>query len=126
MGDKRPYVLEDERDWLLAPFKETDLTLHELLDELAERGVVVACDMLWRFLKREGISFKKTMLAREQDVARHRRWWRRLQPQLAPERLVFIDETWAKTNRTRTHGWLRRGEPLKARVLHGNWRTTVR
>jgi transposase len=68
------------------------------------------------------------VLACEQDrpdVARRRRWWRRLQPRLAAERLVFIDETWTKTNMTRTHGWWRRGEPLKARVPHGHWRTTT-
>lgn len=61
MGGKRPYLLEGERDWLLARIREKpDLTLHALLGELAEaRGVVVSCDTLWRFLKREGISFKK-------------------------------------------------------------------
>jgi transposase len=36
---------------------------------------------------------------------------------------VFIDETWAKTNMARTHGWHRRGEPLNAKVPHGHWRT---
>src|SRR5262245_51672427 len=57
MGGKRPYLLAGERVWLLLRLKEKpDLTLHELLDELAQRGVVVACDTLWRFLKREGIS----------------------------------------------------------------------
>lgn len=61
MGGKRPYLLEDERDWLLARIREKpDLTLHALLDELAEeRDVVVSCDTLWRFLRRAGISFKK-------------------------------------------------------------------
>ncbi len=60
MGGKRPYLLAGEREWLLARLrKKPDLTLHELLDELAERGMVVACDTLWRFLKREGVSFKK-------------------------------------------------------------------
>jgi transposase len=60
MGGKRPYLLEDERDWLLTRLaKKSDLTLHALLGELGERGVVVSCDTLWRFLKREGISFKK-------------------------------------------------------------------
>jgi transposase len=60
MGGKRPYLLEGQRDWLLARLAEKpDLTLHTLLAELAERGVVVSCDTLWRFLKREGISFKK-------------------------------------------------------------------
>ena len=37
-----------------------DLTLHELLAELRdERGVVVCCDTLWRFLGRCGRTFKK-------------------------------------------------------------------
>jgi transposase len=61
MGGKRPYLLEDHRDWLLARLREKpDLTLHALLDELAvKRAIVVSCDTLWRFLKREGVSFKK-------------------------------------------------------------------
>ena len=60
MGGKRPYLLLSERDWLLERLREKpDLTLHALLAKLAERGVVVSCDTLWRFLKREGISFKK-------------------------------------------------------------------
>lgn len=61
MGGKRPYLLEEQRDWLLVRIREKpDLTLHALLDELAEeRDVVVSCDTLWRFLRRAGISFKK-------------------------------------------------------------------
>ena len=39
------------------------------------------------------------------------------------ERLVFIDETWAKTNMTPTRGRCRRGERLVDRVPHGHWRT---
>ncbi len=60
MGGSRPYILESERDWLLSRIREKpDLTLHALLLELEDRGVKVCCDTLWRFLKREGISFKK-------------------------------------------------------------------
>jgi transposase len=60
MGGKRPYRLESEREWLLARVAEKpDLTLHALLAELRERGVIVSCDTLWRFLRREGIRFKK-------------------------------------------------------------------
>ncbi len=36
---------------------------------------------------------------------------------------MFIDETWAKTNMTRTHGRAKRGERLVAKVPHGRWRT---
>lgn len=70
MGGKRPYLLEAERAWLLARLAEKpDLTLHALLAELAERDVVVSCDTLWRFLKREGISFKKNRLRQRAEPA---------------------------------------------------------
>ncbi len=60
MGGSRPYLLEPDRDWLLARLAEKpDLTLHALLAELADRSTTVCCDTLWRFLRREGISFKK-------------------------------------------------------------------
>jgi transposase len=36
---------------------------------------------------------------------------------------VFIDETWAKTNMTRTHGRAPRGKRLLAKAPHGRWRT---
>ncbi len=54
-------LLESERDWLLARIEQKkDLTLHELLGQLREeRGVVVCCDTLWRYLKRCGKTFKK-------------------------------------------------------------------
>jgi transposase len=57
------------------------------------------------------------------DVARRRYWWKKYQSRIAPERLVFIDETWTKTNMARAHGWFRRGQPLNAKVPHGHWKT---
>jgi transposase len=42
---------------------------------------------------------------------------------LDAERLVFIDETWTKTNMTRACGWWRRGERLLGKVPHGHWQT---
>lgn len=66
------------------------------------------------------------MFAAEQDrpdVARRRLRWKKYQAQIDPTRLVFIDETWAKTNMTRTRGWYRRGRPLVAKVPHGHWKT---
>ena len=73
MGGHRPRKLQDERDWLLARLAEKpDLTLHALLDELRARGVVVACDTLWRFLKREEITFKKNLVRRRAGPARRR------------------------------------------------------
>ena len=54
-------LLENEREWLLARIElKKDLTLHELLAQLHdERGVVVCCDTLWRFMGRLGKTFKK-------------------------------------------------------------------
>ena len=69
---------------------------------------------------------KKSLHASEQDrpdVARRRARWKQHQSRLDPTRLVFIDETWAKTNMTRTHGRCARGERLVAKVPHGHWRT---
>lgn len=40
-----------------------------------------------------------------------------------PRRLVFIDETWAKTNMAPIRGWAARGQRLRARVPHGHWKT---
>lgn len=66
--------------------------------------------------------------AAEQDrpyVAQQRAEWRVTQAGLSPERLVFIDETWAKTNMTRPRGRSRKGTRLMAAVPHGHWQTTT-
>jgi transposase len=39
--------------------------------------------------------------------------------------VVFIDETWAKTNMTRTYGRSPRGTRLLQRVPYGRWETTT-
>jgi transposase len=60
MGGHRPLVLAAERDWLLARIAEqADLTLRAIRAELAERGVVVSYDAVWRFYLRQGVTFKK-------------------------------------------------------------------
>jgi transposase len=56
-------------------------------------------------------------------VARRRAQWKKYQGRVDPRRLVFIDETWAKTNMTRTHGRCARGTRLVAKVPHRRWRT---
>jgi transposase len=57
------------------------------------------------------------------DVARRRVQWTSRQNQIDPERLVFIDETWTKTNMEPLRGWSPRGERLVAKVPHGHWKT---
>lgn len=73
-------------------------------------------------------SKKKTLIAAEQereDVARMRKAWKESQQQIDPQRVVFIDETWAKTNMTRTYARSPRGERVVQRVPCGRWETTT-
>ena len=106
MGGHRPYLVARERDWVLARIAEKpNLTLRALLKELADRGLVVSYYALWHFLHHEERDVQKSLRASEQDrpdVARRRERWRARQETIDPRRLVFIDETWAKTNMTRT------------------------
>ena len=39
--------------------------------------------------------------------------------------MIFIDETWAKTNMTRLRGRAPRGERLIDKTPHGHWKTTT-
>jgi transposase len=69
---------------------------------------------------------KKTLFAIEQgraDVARRRHRWRSWQANLDPQRLVFIDETWIKTNMAPLRGWGPKGERLRGFVPQGRWHT---
>ncbi len=71
---------------------------------------------------------KKTVFASEQDrpdIARKRARWKTYQGKIDPARLVFIDETWTKTNMAPLRGWSPRGQRLLAKVPGGHWRTTT-
>ena len=56
-------------------------------------------------------------------MARRRGQWQRLQGSVEAKCLVFIDETWAKTNMTRLHGRCAKGQRLVARAPHRHWKT---
>ena len=56
-------------------------------------------------------------------MARRRERWRRHQHKIAADRLVFIDETWAKTNMAPAHGRCRRGQRLIGKAPHAHWQT---
>jgi transposase len=58
-------------------------------------------------------------------VLSRRRAWFAAQPELDPERLVFLDETGASTKMARRHGRAPRGERLRMSVPHGHWKTTT-
>ena len=59
-GVRRASLAGEPGDWLLARLAEKpDLTMRALKSELAARGVHVAHDTVWRFVKRAGQTVKK-------------------------------------------------------------------
>jgi len=54
-----------------------------------------------------------------------RREWIERQPTLDVTKLVFLDETGASTNMTRTRGRAPKGVRCVASVPHGHWKTTT-
>jgi transposase len=71
---------------------------------------------------------KKTAHASEQareEVAARREAWFEAQPDLDPEKLVFIDETGASTKMARLRGRSPRGQRCRAPIPHGHWKTTT-
>ena len=58
-------------------------------------------------------------------MAARRVGWREQQPRLDATRLIFIDETWAKTNMTRLYGRSPVGQRLIDKTPHGHWKTTT-
>ena len=58
-------------------------------------------------------------------MARRRQAWFDGQPDLDPERLIFVDESAATTKMARLRGRAPRGERCRAAVPHGHWTTTT-
>ena len=106
--------------------EQPDATIPELRDRL---GVECSESGVGKALRRLGLSVKKkTAHASEQDrpdVAAKRAQWKSGQDDIDAGRLIFIDETWAKTNMTRLRGRAPRGQRLIAKIPHGHWKTTT-
>lgn len=59
-GHRRQVLAGEAGEWLLVRLAEKpDLTMRALTAELAARGVQVAHDTVWRFVKRAGQTVKK-------------------------------------------------------------------
>ena len=56
-------------------------------------------------------------------LARHRARWKAHQGKVDQSHLVFIDETWIKTNLAPLRGWGPRRKRLIVHVPHGHWKT---
>src|SRR5512143_1704661 len=67
---------------------------------------------------------KKTPRAAEQNeavIAQARQDWRIALEAIAPERLIFLDESAALTNMVRTHAWSPRGTRAYGAIPCGHW-----
>ena len=58
-------------------------------------------------------------------MKKERKAWKRKLAKIEPERLVFLDESGAKTNMTRQYGRAPEGERLFDAVPGGHWNTTT-
>jgi transposase len=71
---------------------------------------------------------KKTLKASEQereDIVQARREWREFQRVVDPSRLVFLDETGAKTNMTRRYGRSLKGMRCYDSAPNGHWESVT-
>ena len=129
-GDRLSHKTEAHAALIHAALDEVpDITLPELRAQLAgprrsgQRGGALAL-----LPPSQAHAQKKTAHASEQarpDVLSRRESWFEDQLDLDPERLVFIDETWASTNMARRYGRAPRGQRLRVGVPHGHWKTTT-
>jgi hypothetical protein len=117
MGGHKPKAVSGEHAvWLSHRIKDGDFTIRGLVAELAGRGLKVDYHSV----------VKKNVVAGERDrpgVARRRAQWAKYQGRVEAERLVFIDETWTRTDMAPLRGWAPRGHRLTAKVPHGRWKT---
>jgi transposase len=96
MGGHRKPVLEPHRAFIKERISQTPhLTLHALKDELAARGVKVSHNAVWLFLRREGLRFKKTLLALERARSG-------TPPQVAPVESCLVLVLMFRSERSRT------------------------
>jgi transposase len=107
-GDRRFEPLEAHAPeipgWLE---KRPDLFLREIVSRLADAGVETSAMRVAPLLVRHGITRTKTVVAAEQareDIAPARSEWRDGMTALAPENIVFIDESGFGTKMTRRFG----------------------
>jgi transposase len=124
-GGGRPPALDAEKlDRLRELVREDpDATLARLRQRLGISGSIM---IVWRGLKALGITRKKkTLHATERDrpeVRSKRRSFRRAIAPIAPDRLVFVDETGVTTAMTPAYGRAPRGERVEASAP-ASWRS---
>ena len=105
--------------------QKPDATLAELGQSL-DRPFPTSTVDLW--LRQMGWTYKKTLIAAEQDrsdVAEKRNRWHGQLAQEPVSGLVFVDESGANTKMTRLRGRALAGERVVGQIPHGHYQTTT-
>ena len=68
-GYVAPKIAGEHRDWLIERTCAQAFTLRGLVAELAERGLKVDYRTVWKFVRREGLSFKKNRVGQRAGPA---------------------------------------------------------
>ena len=103
-GRPRASKLDPHREFVLSRLEaEPDLTIQKMQKLLyKECGVRASVSTIWSFLYWADHTFKnKSIHSSEQerpDFRKERESWFEVQLYLDPNKLVFVDETWASTN----------------------------
>jgi transposase len=111
-GGPAPALGPDDHRRLAALIQEQpDATLKRLKER---GGFTCSLKTLWHALRQQGLTRKKKALHADErdrpDVQTKRRTFRRKVKKIAPQRLVFVDETGVNTAMTPTYAWAPRGE----------------
>ena len=106
-----------------------DITIEELRTWLlATQQVAASVGLIWHTLKLLGLSLKQSRAGPPSRIDRtspRPGEWRENQPKLDADRLIFIEETWTKTNMVRLYGWAEVGHRVVDAVPHGHWNTST-
>jgi transposase len=131
-GDRRSKAIKAQADFILSLLgPEGDATLAEMQAALAAAGhsfSISALSPVSLLRPKTHNAQKKSAHAAEQDrpdILKRRQAWFESQLDLDPEKLVFIDETWASTNMARRYGRAPKGERRRAAIPYGHWKTTT-
>jgi transposase len=129
-GDRRSGRIEAHHGAVLAALgPDRDATIEEVRRDLAAQGLVFGFGTIQRFFTRHDITRKKRPRTPQSSIAptsrRNARIGSKDNSTLDPERLIFIDETWASTNMARRYGRSPRGQRLRVGVPFGHWKTTT-
>ncbi|WP_084440719.1 hypothetical protein [Acetobacter nitrogenifigens] len=128
-GDRRSSRIEARHGLICRLLAHTpDITTTELRVALPDRDHSFGHGTLLPFFALHRLTRKKDRARQRADrpaILSQRQARLDGQIDLDPERLVVIDETWAKTNMARTHGLCARGQRLRMGVPFGHWRTAL-